>query len=296
MPDITGNQNAATVISTDAITQTPETTSLNVNAIGDALNNGYSSPYVYSTDPNALASQWRSNGIPAGAEPNYDVVTVSASYAEAGQRFDWRVRISSDVIASQTGTDVLRPLADTGGMIFPYLPQITLSHTANYSQMDIPHMNYPFFAYKNSQVDEITINGKFTVQNKAEAAYWVACLHFLKSVTKSFFGTGAYLGNPPPICKLNGYGDYVFKEIPIIVKNFTVSMPNDVDYIQSGAAAGMNVNYESMAGSGITYVPVSSDISVTVQPVYSRADIKTFDLNAFSSGQNILTKNGSGWI
>jgi len=68
-------------------------------------------------------------------------------------------------------------------------------------------------------------------------------------------------------------------------------MPNDVDYIGASVGGG-----QGSAGSNITYVPVSSDISVTVQPVYSRAESKTFDLNKFASGQMLKTSSGSGWI
>lgn len=289
MADVTGNINDATFIATSALSQTNNFTGATVNAIGDALNNGYSTPYVFSTDPNALASSWRSNGIPAGAMPNYYSTTVSAQYSSPASSKDWRVKISCDLITSSS--QIMSPLVKTNGMIFPYLPQIVVSHSANYQQMDIAHINYPFYAYKNSQVDEITITGKFTVQNQAEAAYWIASVHFLRTVTKMFFGTGEYLGNPPPICILNGYGDYVYNNVPCIIKNFTVTMPNDVDYIESNAGGS-----SSISGSSVTYVPVSSDISVTVQPVYSRTEIKTFNLMAFASGQLLMQSGGVGWV
>lgn len=293
---IIGNTGIATFVANNGVTQTVDVTGQAVNAIGDALNNGYSTPKVFSTDPNALASSWRANGIPAGATPTYNTTSVAAQYSTSPESKDWRVRISSGLFASQSGggggsNNVLDPLATTNGMIFPYLPQIVMSHSANYSQMDIAHINYPFFAYRNSQVDEISITGKFTVQTQAEAQYWLACVHFLKTITKSFFGTGDNLGNPPPICKLNGYGDFVYNDVPIIVKNFTVTMPNDVDYIAASVGGG-----KGDAGSNITYVPVSSDIAVTVQPVYSRSESKTFDLNKFASGEMLQTSSGSGWI
>lgn len=279
-------------IANNGTTQTIDVTGQIVNSIGDALNNGYAQSYVFSTDPNALASSWRSNGIPAGATPTYNTTSVAAQYSTTPEQKDWRVRISCDLFISEAAQgDVLAPLSTTNGMIFPYLPQIVMSHSANYSQMDISHINHPFFAYRNSQVDEISITGKFTVQTQTEAQYWLASVHFLKTITKSFFGTGDNLGNPPPICKLNGYGDFVYNDVSIIVKNFTVTMPNDVDYIAASVGGG-----QGAAGANITYVPVSSDISVTVQPVYSRTELKTFDLNKFAKGEMLKTSSGSGWI
>lgn len=284
MPDIYGNLTNARVLAAGGIGETIGTQDVFVDAIGDSLT-GLGSNRVYGDDPNLIASQWRSSGIPDGAEANYDFITVAAQFSEPAPEKDWRVRISCPLITASS--QVMAPLGATNGMIFPYLPQITISHSANYQQMDIAHMNYPFYAYKNSQVDEIQISGKFTVQNSAEAQYWLAAVHFLRTVTKMFFGTGQYLGNPPPICTLNGYGDFVYKDVSCIIKNFTVTMPNDVDYIQAGSGS---------AGSSVTYVPVSSDISVTVQPVYSREKIKSFNLMAFANGQLVLGNDGKGFI
>lgn len=269
------------------VTQTSDTTFSTVDATG-GTSNGYSNPYIVSSDPNTLASSWRSNGIPTGATPTYTVYDVSAQYSVPAPIKDWRVRISCELIMGQS--QIYGPLIDTGGMVFPYLPQIQISHSANYQQMDIVHTNYPFYAYKNSQVDEISISGKFTVQNAAEASYWLASVHFLRSVTKMFFGTGDNLGNPPPICVLNGYGDFVYNNVPCIIKNFTVNMPNDVDYIECNSGSG------GASGSNITYVPVASDISVTVQPIYSRTEVRQFNLAAFASGQLLIGPDGYGWI
>ena len=34
--------------------------------------------------------------------------------------------------------------------------------------------------------------------------------------------------------KLNGYGDYVFNNVPVVITTFTVDMPSEVDYIATG--------------------------------------------------------------
>lgn len=285
MPDIYGNQSNAEILSQGGIGETNTLANSYTDVLGDALNGTAATSKVYGTDPNVMASTIRSSGIPAGAEANFDIITVAAQFSESAPEKDWRVKISCPLITD--ASSVMAPLSNTGGMIFPYLPQITMSHSANYQQMDISHINYPFFAYRNSQVDEIQITGKFTVQDRVEADYWLAAVHFLRTVTKMFFGTGQHLGNPPPICTLNGYGDFVYKDVSCIIKNFTVTMPNDVDYIQAGQGG---------SGSSVTYVPVSSEISVTVQPVYSREKIKSFDLMAFANGQLVLGNDGKGFV
>lgn len=285
MPDIYGNQSNAQILSQGGIGETNNIANSYADVLGDTLSGVVGPTRVYGSDPNLLASAIRSAGIPDGAEANFDMITVTAQFSEPAPEKDWRVRISCPLITD--ASQIMAPLTSTNGMIFPYLPQITMSHSANYQQMDIVHTNYPFYAYKNSQVDEIQITGKFTVQNRVEADYWLASVHFLRTVTKMYFGTGQNLGNPPPICTLNGYGEFVYKDVSCFIKNFTVTMPNDVDYIQAGSGGN---------GSTVTYVPVSSDISVTVQPVYSREKIKNFDLTAFANGDLVLGGDGKGFV
>lgn len=242
------------------------------------------------TDPNRLISAFRSQGIPNGAEYSRNTSSVSARFSDAAKDKDWRVKISNDAIYGES--DVMRPLVGTGGMIFPYLPSITMSHSATYETIATSHTNYPFHAFKSSQIDDITITGQFTVQSQKEALYWLAAVHFLRTVTKMYFGQGTNLGNPPPICTLNGYGDFVYNNISVIVKSFTVNLDKDVDYI----AAEIKANLGGVKGTNISYVPTSSSISVVVAPVYSREKIKSFDLDAFSKGKLVLGPDGKGFI
>jgi len=69
------------------------------------------------------------------------------------------------------------------------------------------------------------------VETQYDAAYWLGVVHFLRSVTKMFSGESSPAGNPPPILSLNGYGEYVFKNVPVVVTNFQVSLDAGSDYI-----------------------------------------------------------------
>ena len=60
---------------------------------------------------------------------------------------------------------VLDPLKETNGLIWPYTPQIYVTHSAAYTPIKPVHSNYPFFAYQNSQVDQFSITGDFLVEN-----------------------------------------------------------------------------------------------------------------------------------
>jgi len=155
---------------------------------------------------------------------------------------DWRVRLSlapgADYLyrsSDISNTDILFPLRDTDGVIFPYLPQINLTYKANYAPVEITHTNYKNYFYTNSSLDDITITADFTAQDNVEAAYMLAAIHFFKSVTKMFYGQDINPrgGTPPPLCYLSGFGSFQFKNHPLVLTSFTYSLPNDVDYIRT---------------------------------------------------------------
>jgi hypothetical protein len=50
-------------------------------------------------------------------------------------------------------------------------------------------------------------------------------------MTKMYFGTGPALGTPPPVLLFDAYGQYMFNQLPVIITQFSVGLPNDVDYV-----------------------------------------------------------------
>ncbi len=218
--------------------------------------------------------------------------TATASFSSANvEEKDWRVSLSLPAgVVAYNESELLEPLKSTGNrMVFPFTPTIIIQHSANYNSSAPIHNNYPFFSYQNSQVNELVITGQFFVQNSLEAKYWTSCLHYLRSVTKMDFGEGSNPGAPPPIVKLNGYGDYVFNNVPVIITTFTVDMPNEVDYI----ATGINSETGNPADSrNISWAPAESQFSVSVQPIYSRSKQTVFNYDNFIKGNDI----GQGYI
>jgi hypothetical protein len=228
---------------------------------------------------NNILSLKRGANLPAGAELFEQ--RGQAIKLNPGARDDWRVRISCDW--SLFNSPLFNRLQETGGVVWPYLPQISFSSKANYNAVESVHSNYPFYAYKNSVVDDITISGDFSAENSLDAAYWIAATMFFKTATKMFFGQGENAGNPPIICQLNGYGASMFNNVPVVVKSFQVDLPDDVNYIKCDVW-GTN-----------TWVPIMSNISVTVTPVYNRRDLRQFSLEKFGRGQ-MVAPSGVGYI
>jgi hypothetical protein len=196
---------------------------------------------------------------------------------------------------------ILEPLIkdDVYGLIFPLTPTVLLNHTASYNPLALTHSNHPAYAYQNSEAQSFTVSGDFPVQNAEDARYWVGALHFLRSVTKMFFGKSPLAGNPPPILHLNGYGDHVFKNVPVVVINFTTELTNGVDYISTtqGSAARNNAINEVSGAERValglsdpqvtaptSWAPTMSIFTLQLQPIYSRSAMKNFNMQKFVNG------------
>ena len=236
-----------------------------------------------------LASGPISAFLPKGAQPASGTSSAKAKMAETGQR-DWRVSLSLPG-GSYADSKILRPLTKIGKFVFPFTPTINLSHQASYSAMDPVHNNYSFSSYENSKLDKINISGDFYCENSDDAGYWIASVHFLRSVTKMYFGTNTEnAGAPPPVLKLNGYGDFVFNNVPVVVTNFSIEMPKDVDYIPSKFIGNSTIENADFDVDGVGYVPVRSTINITLVPVYSRESVRNFNLQDFVKGNYIFDK------
>lgn len=247
----------------------------------------------------------RSVNLIPGGETGTSFNPVSAIFGSSATR-DWRVRLSLPLNAAYLTSPLLKPLIQTNGLVFPYTPSISIAHSASYSPMNPVHNNYPFLSYENSKIDTLQVTAPFYIEDSTEASYWIGAVHFLKSVTKMQFGKDANAGAPPPVLKLNGYGDYMFKDVPVVVTNFTLEMPNDVDYISTGLAAtagnpisnaisntiGLNIPGSSV-GQGVAWAPVKSTFTLTLQPLYSREQVRNFSLDKFVKGDYVIG-NGPG--
>lgn len=298
-----------------------------------------------------LLSKLRSLNLPAGGEITGFIKNTQAQFAGSDADTDWRVRLSIPNNSVFSGSQVLQPLRSAGGLVFPYTPQIAVSTSANYDEQALIHQNYPFYAYQNSKVDRITISAPFAIEDAVQAQYWIAAVHFLRSATKMFSGDTPNQGNPPPISYFNGYGEFVFKNVPVVVTSFTLDLPKDVNYISTQASAGFgnsrlpglgnsngisdlinqvartagprgaidaakniaslgnigslgsNLSKNLASGllgkttagqQGMSYVPTSSTLNISLQPIYSRESMRKFNLQKFVNGEYV--KNNVGYL
>ena len=304
-----------------------------IGAVSSAVNTAKNLKTALSAAYNSgdVMSAIRSINIPTAAESVADVMTAVSSFGGDTNSSDWRVRLSISPWVSFKGSPVLAPLNDAGGLIFPYTPEITMNSNATYTPVAPTHANYAFQAYKNSNPGTIQITAPMNVEDATQGLYWIAAVHYLRSLTKMFTGSDMKAGNPPPIIYLNGYGNYVFKNVPVVVTSFQTTLNAQSDYIGvnvvgslaseistlSGAIGGLSNtvggsvaglsgisnNLSNIAGGvgqvsgvlgafgaggktsgGTSYVPTKSSFSITLQPVYSRDNVRKFSLDRFVSG------------
>lgn len=228
---------------------------------------------------NNILSLRRGANLPAGAEAF--IKQGTAIKLEPGAKNDWRVRITCQWNIFKSPLFSL--LENTGGVVWPYMPNITVSTKADYTSMNLTHNNYTMYSYKGSMVDDIQISGEFSCETETDAAYWIAATTFFKTATKMFYGQGEFAGNPPLICNLTGYGSSIFDKVPVIIKSFSVDLKDDVNYVRCNTF-GTN-----------TWVPVMSTISVTVSPVYNRERMRKFNLQDYARGKT-SDPGGPGYL
>lgn len=193
------------------------------------------------------------------------------------QKTDWRIRITPGPTLESTyfTTKWLIPLEDTKGVVFPYTPQIAITHSASYQTTPLTHANFQHYSYSNSDINAISISGDFTAQNVAEGRYVLAALHFFRSVTKMFFGSDSdpVAGTPPPVLFLHGLGPQILNGVPVVVTSFTSSFPADTDYLLVDG----------------NRIPTMMTMAIMVQPVYNRRQSLTYSSREFING-NLLSK------
>jgi hypothetical protein len=182
--------------------------------------------------------------------------------------------------------NILSILHSTQGVLFPYTPSIEWSQAVEYSQLSLTHANQDFVSYKNTPSTTIRVSGEFTVQNYREAQYMIAVIHFLRVVSKMFFGKprpNYPTGMPPPVLTFSGYGNFMFNDLPVIVRDHGYSLGKEVDYVDVDLSGG-TVRLPSL---------LSVSMSLTVQNTPKKLR-EEFNLNKFRTGE-LMTKK-KGWI
>lgn len=223
-------------------------------------------------------------GIPPGAMPlprSAPTVSVkSINGLKLGQDTRVRIIVPREYLVPQTLGSDLGELKKIGGIIFPYTPTINYELKADYTSQTPLHSNFAINFYSRSSVSQISISGKFSVENADEAAVYLSTNHLLKSLTRMRSGgitTGdANSGSPPPICRLFAHGDAMLNNVPVAITSYRIDLPDGVDYF--------TVRDDPFLGTNS--VPTVSTIAVTCMPMYSRDEMQRFSVTGYLADES----------
>jgi len=222
--------------------------------------------------------------IPFGAEKQVIQSTSISVIDRKGNKLDKDLRVKLR-IPPKYFTNLTEPLSIFEGIIFPYTPSIQYEVKADYGSVNPVHGNFPVNFYQRSSITPINITGKFSVQNETDARIYVATMVMLRAITKMRSG-GARSGDPdsgapPPVCRLSGHGSSMFDNIPVVVTNYRVEFPDNVDYFTVNTGSQQS----DFGTNNITSVPVISTISIVCLPMYSRDEMQQFSVNRYLAGE-----------
>lgn len=315
-----------------------------VKAKAEAIVNGSGS---YDSRIAALQALYRENGLALTREqaqdllpeltvvPTTDVdgdgtlegtgedIVVTAQRRTIKDRADHRIRISAFRGQEKQvyGEDIkegniLAPLYATGGLMFPYTPTVAMSQDTTWQTADLEGTNYDILSFKSASSATFSITGKFTVQNQREGRYLMAVIHFLRTVSKSYFGAqdvegfltpteqtsdgtadadpdkpikevsaAGRAGLPPPVLLFSGYGNMMFNDIRVVVKSHSWSFDEASDFVR----------IDLPAHQGVVWLPPLMTIQMTLA-MQQNTDIvrNEFNLDKFRTGE--LLKSKKGWF
>ena len=186
-----------------------------------------------------------------------------------------RLRVPQTYISGAMTMGPSGKMQANGGILFPYTPTISLTNTANYDTKAPAHSNYSFSFYKGSSIGQITLEAPFTVQNENDGAMLLSIIHLLRALTKMRYGDDADAGAPPPVCRLDAYGDSMMNNVPVAIASWSHNLPKDVDYMHVGT---VHTQF------GHTMVPTMSTISLTMNVMYSRQEMMAYNVTGWLNG------------
>jgi hypothetical protein len=259
------------------------------------------------------------SGIPATIQS-----VLSQNNSTSAGNTDLRVRLNALNPAIYSSSPVMSVLSSTGGMMFPYTPSITVTQAVDYASVTLVHSNTDYQAYTRSPSVKISVNGKFTVQNYQEGLYALAAIHFLRTVSKSYFGEtdaqGANAGQPPPVLVFTGYGSYMFNNLRVVLASHTFNFEENVDTVavnvpvanQGQAALSFlsnplgsiisQVEQASQINGGVVRIPAMFTIGCELLVIQTPSRMrKLFSFDAFANGTLMSGPYGTpgeknGWI
>ncbi len=175
----------------------------------------------------------------------------------------------------------------TDGLLFPYTPSISVNQEVDYRDIGaMTHTIGDILSYNHTPSVKLSVTADFTVQNQREGRYALAAIHFLRTASKMHFGqTDKLAGLPPPILIFTGYGNFMFNNLPVILKSHSFNLDKSHNMISIQTAGGT------------ASLPAMFQIQLELQVQQTPTAMRTkFNLEKFRTGELLSASNEPGWI
>lgn len=185
----------------------------------------------------------------------------------------------------------LFPIFDTGGLVFPYNPNISEGVSVKYDSIELVHSNESFHTYRGTENVKINISDAvWTCDTFDNALYALAALHFFRTYQYMDFGRNRS-GRPPSPMWFSAYGNYMFHRVPVLMESASWDFPNDIDYVgipEPGTQEFRRRELKFSRDSSVSYtwLPMTfkiSSINLIVQ--HSPRYWTTWNLDDYRSGK-----------
>lgn len=249
---------------------------------------GYGLPNNPNTNLLSTEIDARISQLIIEAEEMSNVSSKISTDETLAKSYDWRPRLRpkkggesmfyQKTTKGDSGDYLLKPIEESGGMVWQYTPTIMVTGQTNYAQAHMQGMNYQINTFQNSTPPILPISADFTANDIYEARYLLAVFTFLKIAGKGTFGDTAVengdYGRPPPVLLFEYMGDHAFNKVPVVMTSYTISLPEEVDYVPV------------KVGDTVTHVPTRCNTMINIEPTYTPQKIRRkFSLDALTSGE-----------
>lgn len=188
---------------------------------------------------------------------------------------------------------LLSPLKATGGLVWLNKPTVNVTSNVAYDAYNFTHSIQDVQTFTSNSSPQITVTGMFYSQSVDEALYTLAAIHFMRSASKMSFGGESTdisslagdnynvlenddpfaipVGTPPPVLYLSGYGAAMLNDLPVVITQFNLDLPQDVDYVRIPSGPGTG-----------TKIPVAISINASLIVCRSPKSMRNFNINQYT--------------
>lgn len=162
-------------------------------------------------------------------------------------------------------------------VVFDIMPAVSESQSISYDTVDLIQHPGSILKYKGTDGRGWDVNAELVSRTVEEADRNLRILNTIRGWAMPFYGNGTadslvtsrYLGAPPQVLILSGYGAKMIGPVTCVMSNFSWTFENDMDYIRT---------------SDGTPFPVLMKITINLKETWTPSQFTSFNLMEYRAG------------